>query len=110
MAEWIDVNERLPDRSGRYLTHCNVDGDSLVVILWFEKYHESFDDEVTHWQPLPEPPAKACANSEMAIEILEFIKQEYEKNYQDAGVKKYIEALQMGVDALRVKKGLKNGE
>lgn len=53
---WIDVNERLPTRSGRYLTHCNFDGNSLVVVLWFEKYNERFDDEVTHWMPLPKPP------------------------------------------------------
>lgn len=44
---------------------------------------------------------KACANAEMAVEILEFIKGEYEKRYQDAGVQKYIEALQMGIDALK---------
>lgn len=43
---------------------------------------------------------KMCANEDMAIYILEFIKREYEKSYQDAGVQKYIEALQMGIDAL----------
>ena len=47
---------------------------------------------------------KMCANKEMAIYILEFIKQGYEKNYQDAGVQKYIEALDMGIDALRTQK------
>ena len=40
----------------------------------------------------------------MAIYILEFIKQEYAKHYQDAGVQKYIEALDMGIDALRKQK------
>ena len=43
---------------------------------------------------------KLCANSEMAIDILEFIKRGCEKSYQDGGVKKYTEALQMGIDAL----------
>lgn len=43
---------------------------------------------------------KACANEEMAIEILDFIKQNYEKYSDKSGVKKYIEALQMGIDAL----------
>lgn len=43
---------------------------------------------------------KLCANEKMAIQILEFIKRGYEKNYQDGGVKKYTEALQMGIDAL----------
>ena len=41
-----------------------------------------------------------CANADMAIYILEFIKQGYAKNYQDAGVKKYLAALQRGIDAL----------
>ena len=56
MNKWISIEDRLPERSGRYLTHCNFDGDSLVAVLWFDKYNESFDDEVTHWMSLPEPP------------------------------------------------------
>ena len=47
---------------------------------------------------------KICADAEMAIYILEFIKREYEKHYQDVGVQKYIEALDMGIDALREQK------
>lgn len=48
---------------------------------------------------------KMCANEEMAIYILDFIKRGYEKSFQDAGVQKYVEALQMGIDALRTSKG-----
>ena len=44
---------------------------------------------------------KMCANAEMAIDILEFIKRNYEKHSDEAGVQKYIEALQMGIDALK---------
>ena len=44
---------------------------------------------------------KMCANAEMAIEILEFIKRNYEKHSEEAGVQKYIEALEMGIDALK---------
>lgn len=44
---------------------------------------------------------KMCANAEMAIEILEFIKRNYEKHNDDAGVQKYIEALEMGIAALK---------
>ena len=47
---------------------------------------------------------KMCANEEMAIDILEFIKRNYEKHLNEdgqAGCQKYIEALQMGIDALR---------
>lgn len=44
-----------------------------------------------------------CANKEMAIDILEFIKRNYEKHLNEegqVGCQKYIEALQMGIDAL----------
>ena len=44
---------------------------------------------------------KACANAEMAICILEFIKRGYEKEHGAANVRKYTEALQMGIDALK---------
>lgn len=56
MAEWIDVNERLPEVSGIYLTHCDIEGQSLVCILYFEKYGYGFEKEVTHWMPLPRTP------------------------------------------------------
>ena len=57
-GEWISVDERLPDRTGKYLVatfdrrvsignliDCYCDGD-----LSFDNY------KVTHWMPLPEPP------------------------------------------------------
>jgi hypothetical protein len=56
MAEWISVNDKLPERQGRYLTHSIIAGQSLVAILWYEKYGSGFDEEVTHWMCLPEPP------------------------------------------------------
>ena len=55
-TEWISVEERLPDRNGRYLTHCNVEGQSLVCILYFCKVGGFNEGTVTHWMPLPEPP------------------------------------------------------
>ena len=48
---------------------------------------------------------KACANKEMAIDILEFIKMNYEKHLNEdgqVGCLKYVEALQMGIDALNI--------
>lgn len=50
-GEWISVKDRLPDVSGRYLTHCDVEGQSLVCILYY-----GFEKEVTHWMLLPKPP------------------------------------------------------
>ena len=46
---------------------------------------------------------KMCANEDMAIYILDFIKRNYEKRLNEdgqAGCQKYVEALQMGIDAL----------
>ena len=54
--EWISVEERLPDRNGRYLTHCNVEGQSLVCILYFCKVGGFDEGTVTHWMSLPEAP------------------------------------------------------
>lgn len=44
---------------------------------------------------------KMCADVNMAIDILEFIKRNYENHNDKVGVRKYIEALQMGIDALK---------
>lgn len=56
MGEWISVNKKLPEKQGRYLTHSIIAGQTLVAILWYEKYGCGFDEEVTHWMPLPKPP------------------------------------------------------
>lgn len=43
---------------------------------------------------------KFCSTKDMAIEILEFIKSGYKKYSDRSGVKKYVDALQMGIDAI----------
>lgn len=51
------------------------------------------------------PEYKMCSNESMAIYILKFIKRGYEYHYYEgSGVLKYLEALQMGIDALRKQK------
>ena len=45
---------------------------------------------------------KMCPNTDHAIYILEFIQRNYQKHSEDAGVQKYIEALQMGIEALEL--------
>lgn len=47
----------------------------------------------------------SCINCDMAIDILDFIKRGYEQKYQDAGVQKYIDALQMGINAIKKDRG-----
>ena len=54
--EWISVEERLPERNGRYLTHCKIEGQSLVCILYYCKVGGFNEGTVTHWMPLPEAP------------------------------------------------------
>lgn len=39
-------------------------------------------------------------DNDFAIEILNFIKQHYEKDPDKSGTKKYVEALQKGIDAI----------
>ena len=55
-AEWISVEERAPERNGRYLTHCKIEGQSLVCILYYCNLGGFNEGTVTHWMPLPEPP------------------------------------------------------
>ena len=56
-SDWISVDERLPERNGRYLVHCDLKIDNLVCILCYNKV-DGFDETVTHWMPLPEVPPK----------------------------------------------------
>lgn len=55
-GEWISVEDRLPERNGRYLTHCLIEGQSLVCILHYNKIGGFNESTVTHWQSLPQPP------------------------------------------------------
>ena len=55
-SEWISVGDRLPERNGRYLTHCNIEGQSLVCVLYYSKVGGFNEGTVTHWMPLPEAP------------------------------------------------------
>ena len=76
VQEWISVDERLPDETGRYLAvKKRIAPDELggnrtdIVILRFfvddgfrmpthipDWINEEINEEVTHWMPLPEPP------------------------------------------------------
>ena len=57
---WIDVRERLPDSKWTYLVYdwdnvnsCNFDDNNKFVI--YNDWYEYFQN-VTHYQPLPNPP------------------------------------------------------
>lgn len=55
-SKWISVKDRLPERNGRYITHCKIEGQSLVCVLYYCKVGGFNEGTVTHWMPLPEPP------------------------------------------------------
>lgn len=76
--EWISVNDKLPDKEGKYLVYETWPyGDGFISIAtWTPKYRGTeryyknkaiwynYDSEygdfevdgITHWMPLPEPP------------------------------------------------------
>lgn len=72
MSEWISVEDRLPE-----LIPCNAgtayseavivwtSGRKAMIAVWDGKrflcaadYWEAWDEEITHWMPLPEPPGE----------------------------------------------------
>ena len=66
-SEWISVDERLPNKYGKYLTYGKPNYSSYVDILYYNPNRSVwylFDnewgdcevDDVTHWMPLPKAP------------------------------------------------------
>lgn len=58
----ISVKDRLPDEYDCYLAYSYHGWDILFYDLsngwWLNMGYRVMDGEVTHWMPLPEPPAK----------------------------------------------------
>lgn len=60
MSNWISCSERMPDEMADVLV---TDGDDIKRMWWNGRKWDSWavrydiaSDDVTHWQPLPEPP------------------------------------------------------
>lgn len=71
-SNWIKVSEQMPENIGWYLVFCN-DGEQRIAKVavngwWTELHGHYYGDmsvgsskpirEVTHWQPLPQPPKR----------------------------------------------------
>ena len=63
---WVSVSERLPSESGNYLVYrYNGKTNNWEVTIeyfctqseWFKPYRSI--NNITHWQPLPQPPGEA---------------------------------------------------
>ena len=55
---WISVKKLLPAEQGYYLGYCP-DWTNPYTLLEYDEVLCGFldyEDEITHWQPLPEPP------------------------------------------------------
>ena len=56
-GEWISVEDRLPERPGKYLVYTVKGATKLGEFCSYLVDDEpQFDWYVTHWMPLPEPP------------------------------------------------------
>jgi hypothetical protein len=63
-SEWISVEDRLPEKSGDYLTYhkhgsCGVIYYNADIKLWNVYYSDDVRNairSITHWMPLPEAP------------------------------------------------------
>jgi len=53
MNEWISVEDRLPEKDGRYIVVENHHGQWIGVS---SMRRGDFDMPITHWMPLPSPP------------------------------------------------------
>ena len=54
---WRTFPANLPDANGRYVCMW-ADGDVYIQRWEGSKWLGAFDHEITHWMPLPAPPAK----------------------------------------------------
>ena len=62
VQRWIPVTERLPEREGRYLCVKRIGKSGAVYVTMMNgdgygfSMEHIYNDDVTHWMPLPEPP------------------------------------------------------
>lgn len=66
MAEWISVNDRLPEVSTEVLGYSKKE-DSFFIVVYSDAYRCFFsgqfpNDDITHWTELPRAPKERGAD------------------------------------------------
>ena len=56
MMEWISVEDRLPEKIKPVIVNVNSGGVHTSRYHPIEKRWIDYDEFITHWMPLPEPP------------------------------------------------------
>lgn len=59
VPKWISVEERLPEKSGRYLVCTSKSSVYYTKFTRHEqdgRFHTDINTHITHWMPMPEPP------------------------------------------------------
>lgn len=59
VPKWISVEERLPEKSGRYLVCTSKSSVYYAKFTRHEqdgRFHTDINTHITHWMPMPEPP------------------------------------------------------
>lgn len=62
MANWIKCSERMPDENAEQQVLACFKGGDISTLYYFEgRWDDAYGivpirQDVTHWQPLPEPP------------------------------------------------------
>ena len=55
-SQWVMVNDRLPDRQGKYIVYCPNGSYGKMYSAEFITVFHVGDDVVTQWHPLPSAP------------------------------------------------------
>lgn len=57
-AVWISAEDKLPGEDGNYLVYFSMGGMSVAHYDKVNKWTITIPAKITHWMPLPEPPAE----------------------------------------------------
>jgi len=64
MSNWIDIEDRLPNKDGQYLVYCPtaIPSKLLVTVAWYDpgfgwsNLPGVWIETIEYWMPMPAPP------------------------------------------------------